>query len=88
MPTLARDTSAEAEAVQVTILRTMPAWQKIALAAQLNRTTEQLALLGLCERYPHATERELQRRLFDQKLGSVLAEQVYGPLADWIEHES
>lgn len=87
MATLARDTHPQAEAVQLAILRRMPVWEKLALAAQLNQTTDRLALLGLHKRYPLATPRELQRRLFDQKLGAALAEQVYGPLSDWRDDE-
>jgi hypothetical protein len=47
MPTLTRDTTGQAEAVQLAILRRMPVWQKVALAAQLNQRTEELALRGL-----------------------------------------
>lgn len=85
MPTLTRDTTAQAEAIQVAILRRMPAWQKVALAAQLNQRTEDLARRGLRKRYPQASERELQRRLFDLKLGPALALTVYGPLDQWME---
>jgi hypothetical protein len=85
MPTLTRDTTPQAEAVQLAILRRMPAWQKVALATQLNQRTEELALRGLRTRYPHAAERELRRRLFDLKLGPALALRVYGPLEQWME---
>ena len=38
-----------------------------------------LALSGLRERYPQATEAEIQRRLADRMLGEELAAEVYGP---------
>ena len=43
-------------------------------------TIKQLALIGLHQRFPSATEDELGRRLADQLLGKELAEKVYGPL--------
>jgi SOS response regulatory protein OraA/RecX len=81
MRTLAADTPAHIEALQIERMRHMPAWQKLALAGQMNRMVQTLALNGLRRRYPHASDAELQRRLVEQRLGPQLAARVYGPLA-------
>lgn len=81
-PTLALDTTPEAEAVQLEILRKMPAHQKLAQVEAAIATGRVLALAGLRKRYPAASEGELQRRLFGLLLGEELATTVYGPLPD------
>ena len=43
-------------------------------------TIKQLALIGLHQRFPSASEEELVRRLADQLLEKELAEIIYGPL--------
>ena len=79
MPSLARDTSEDAEAVRIAIFRAMAPAQKIALVEDANHTARILALAGLRSRHPEATEKELHRRLFDLVLGPELAEKAYGP---------
>lgn len=83
--TLIRDTTPTAAAVQLRIMRAMPAWRKLALAAQMQEQTDTIILQAIQQRYPHATPRELRRRLFDRKLGPARALAVYGPLDAWIE---
>jgi hypothetical protein len=83
--TLTRDTTAAAAAVQLRILRAMPSWRKLALAAQMQEQTDTIILQAIQQRYPNATPRELRRRLFDRKLGPARALAVYGPLDAWIE---
>jgi len=87
MPFVLSDTTPEAEAVQLRLLRAASAWRKLELMAQLNFTARHLALIGLRERHPHADEAELRRRLADLLLGSELAARVYGSLAE-DEHDS
>jgi hypothetical protein len=58
----------------------MPAWRTLQLAGGMNRMVRTLALQGLRRRYPEASAAELQRYLVEQRLGSVLAARVYGPL--------
>jgi hypothetical protein len=81
-PTLARDTSAEAEAVQLEILRQMPAWRKVRTVNDQNRTVRLLALAGLRSRYSSAGPDELHRRLMSLLLGEQTAARVFGPLED------
>lgn len=48
------------------------------MAGQMFMTMKQLALQGLKNRFPQASEDELRRRLADVLLGEELAEKVYG----------
>jgi hypothetical protein len=80
MSTLSRDTDPEAERIQIELLRQMPPWRKLQLIDQLTQTWYVLALTGLKQRYPRASDDELRRRLADLVLGSELAARVYGPL--------
>ncbi len=82
MRPLTEDTSPAVEAYQLSLLRTMPSWQKLALAASLNAQVRHLALRGLRRRYPQASDAALVRRFAAQRLGSALATRVYGPLPD------
>lgn len=82
MPTLSRDTSSEAERLQIALLRETPIWRKLQMMSELNHAVRELALGGLRRRFPNASPAELQRRLADLWLGPELAEKVYGPLAD------
>ncbi len=74
------DTSPEAEAILFKFWREAPAWRKLELMEDLNRTARMLALAGLRDRHPDASPQELCRRLADILLGEELAEKVYGPL--------
>jgi hypothetical protein len=78
--TLSRDTTPEAEAVQIEIYRRMSPGRKLALVEEANRTARALALAGLRQRHPDAGPEELFRRLMDLTLGEELAAEVYGPL--------
>jgi hypothetical protein len=77
---LFEDTSPEAEAVLLDLLRQAPGWRKLQMVEELNRNTRMLLLAGLRYRYPNANETELKRRLADLILGPELAAEVYGPL--------
>jgi hypothetical protein len=74
------DTHPQIENLQLELLRNTPAWKKVELLVQLNKTAYSLALSGLRQRYPQAGEAELRRRLADLLLGEELASKVYGGL--------
>ena len=82
MSVLFPDTRPEAERVQIELLRQAPAWRKLEMVGQMNRTVRTLALSGLRQRYPQATPEELRRRLADLLFGPALAVRVYGPLVE------
>ena len=73
------DTSPDAAEVQLRILREMPAWRKVQLVEDANRTARRLALAGISLRHPDASETERVRLLMDLVLGESLAAEVYGP---------
>lgn len=73
------DTSSTAAAVQVELLRAMPASRKVGLVEDANRTSRCLALAGIALRFPQASTAERHRLLMDLVLGRTLAERVYGP---------
>ena len=79
------DTSPEAEAVLLTLLRQAPSWRKFKMVGDLNATVRQFALVGIRQRYPKATEREIYRHLADLLLGEELAALAYG---EWDEFQS
>jgi hypothetical protein len=74
-----RDTTPEAEKVLLRLWLETPAWRKLELLEQLNRSARQLAVVGLRRRHPEATPDELRRLLADMVLGPELATRVYGP---------
>jgi hypothetical protein len=80
MTLLFPDTTPEAEAVLINLLRQAPPWRKLEMMSQINETVRTLALSGLRHRHPDASEAELRRRLADILLGPELALKVYGPL--------
>jgi hypothetical protein len=84
MVNLFSDTQPEMEALQLELSRQTPAWKKLAMLAQLNETGRMLALSGLRQRYPQASQAELHRRLAGLLLGEELATTVYGDL----EHDT
>ena len=80
MRPLFSDTRPEAEAMLIELLRNAPPWRKLHMVSQLNARVRSLAVTGLRQRHPQASEAEIRRRLADLLLGSSLAETVYGPL--------
>ncbi len=83
--TLFDDTRPEAKAVLIDLLRQAPPWKKLRMMCQLNASMKRLAVVGLRQRYPAASEEEIQRRLADILLGPALAEKMYGPLVSSTE---
>jgi hypothetical protein len=78
MSPLSSDTHPKMEALQIELLRGMPAWKKLAILDGLNETVKALAVSGLRERHPGATAPEIQRMLAELMLGEELARKVYG----------
>ncbi len=76
------DTLSKMEALQIRLFRDAPAWRKMEMLTQLNKSARLLALAGLRQRYPRAGEQELQRRLAGLLLGEDLASKVYGELTN------
>ncbi len=75
-----RDTSCEAEQVQLDLIRAMPAWRKLELVNDAIQTSRQLSLAGLRERHPGEPIERLRRRLRGLVLGEEIAERIWGPL--------
>ena len=76
------DTSPDCEELLVSLYRRMPAWRKIELVEDANRTARQLAMIGLRSRHPGESLPRLRRRLFGLVLGEELANRIYGPFDD------
>jgi len=76
------DTSADAERVLLAIYRRMPAWRKVELVEDANRTARHLAMVGLQSRHRGASLTGLRRRLLELVLGEETARKLYGPLDD------
>jgi hypothetical protein len=76
------DTPPEVERVYLQIIRSMSEEQRFKLIEDLMMTSRRLALAGLRERFPNASESELRRRLATLLLGPELAAKVYGPEPD------
>jgi hypothetical protein len=78
--TQSADTSPDAERVLIELLRRAPAWRKLAMVDDTNRSVKDLLMMGLRERFPEDPPVVLRRRLADLWLGSELSEAAYGPL--------
>jgi hypothetical protein len=55
MSILFPDTHPKMEAMQIEVIRRMPAWKKIAVVDSLNETVKTLATSGIKQRHPPAT---------------------------------
>jgi hypothetical protein len=77
MSTLSSDTHPKMEALQIQIIRRMPPWKKIAVMDGLNDTVKMLALSGIQQRHPNASQAQIRRMLAEQMLGMELAKKVY-----------
>ena len=80
MTALYSDTHPKMEALQIKLLREVPVWRKMEMLAQLNASAQTLALSGLRQRHPIASENELRRRMAGLLLGDEIAQKVYGDL--------
>jgi hypothetical protein len=77
--TLSRDTATDIERMQIERLRRLPAWRKLSLVGEMNRTLHAMALAGLRQRHPDDTPEQRRRRLADLLVGPELATRAYGP---------
>ena len=80
---LSRDTTAEAERVQIEIWRRMTPGEKLSLVERACRDVIVLALAGIRQRHPGASDRECLIRLAELRLGPELVREAY-PDADAI----
>ena len=71
-----RDTTPEARAVQARVLRSLSGAQKLEAMDALSRMTHILVQAGIRERFPEASESELEAEYFRVVLGSELATKV------------
>lgn len=81
MSTLLSDTHPKMARLQIELLRQLPPWRKFQMAGNMYSTMKNLALVGLRERNPIATEEEIQRKLADLLLGPELAAWLYVQIA-------
>ncbi len=78
MPDRTSDTSADADAVQLELLRRMSPAEKLRLMTELTWAAEQVALAELRRRHPEASDEELFLRLAVRRLGRDVVRAVYG----------
>ena len=82
---LARDTSSDAERLQVALWRKMSPLEKARLVSDITRTAQELSLAGIRERHPGASDRECMLRLAMLKLGPELTRRVYPEAAELLD---
>jgi hypothetical protein len=78
MTSLYRDTDPKVEALQIELIRQMPAWKKMAVVDSLNETVKTLALNEIKRRHPDASPEQIRLLLAEAILGTELARKVYG----------
>jgi hypothetical protein len=76
--TQSRDTSAEIEARQIAVWRSMSAAEKLALVSELTAAAEELARAGIRARHPDADEREIALRLAALRLDRETMVRLFG----------
>jgi hypothetical protein len=72
------DTSARADEVQFALLRAMTPQQRAEIFTGLTLAVQELAMAGLRQQYPHATDDELRLRLAARRLGPDVVKRVWG----------
>ena len=77
MSALYSDTHPKMEALQIELIRRMPAWKKISIVDDLNAAAKMLAISGIKQRHPDATPEQIRRMLAELMLGAELARKVY-----------
>lgn len=70
------DTTPEAEAIQFAFYRSAPAWKKMQIMSDLNRSMRTLAMSGLRKRHPNASADELHYLLAELLYGAEIAEKM------------
>lgn len=77
MSALFSDAHPKMEALQIELIRYMPAWKKISMVDSLNETVRMLAISGIKQRHPDAAPAQIHRMLAELMLGADLAQKVY-----------
>jgi hypothetical protein len=77
-----KDTSPEAQQVLDEIYRKMPTTVKIRRIFEAYQTGKMLAIAGLRDRYPEASEKKIWYLWAKQHLGEKLFNEVYGEVPD------
>jgi hypothetical protein len=72
------DTSPEAEAFQIDLLRKAPTWKRLRAAAEMSETVMLLSRLGVAKRNPGASPAELRRLGAEAILGPEISSRIYG----------
>lgn len=78
MQTLSSDTSPEAEAVLLELLRDAPVWKRLQMVDQMFEMLRLLTMADLRRCYPHADENELRHRLAARILSPEEVVAAYG----------
>lgn len=76
------DTSPQAAARYLELLRATPPERRLQIAAGLSVATKRLAIAGIRERHPEADEAELRRQLARLLYGEEAAERIARLLAE------
>ena len=76
MITQSPDTDPESERLQIRILRSMPAWQRIAQIDALNAMAEAFTMIGLRQRHSAASPTQLRQLLRDTRLQMLKASEI------------
>ncbi len=71
------DTHPKIEKIQLELIRRMPSWKKFELVDDINKLVKTIALNGIRQRHPQATEHQIKRMMADLLLGEELANKVY-----------
>jgi hypothetical protein len=72
-----QDTSPAAQARYYELLRALPAERRMQAMLRLSQAVRELALAGIRERYPAATESELRVRLTVRLYGRAVAQRLF-----------
>jgi hypothetical protein len=78
MKTLSPDTTSEAEAVLLELLRRAPVWKRLQMVDQMHEVLRQLAMADIRRRHPHADNDEIKRRLAARVLSRTEVINAYG----------
>ena len=82
MPARPEDTSARADAVQFERLRAMSPQQRAEIFTALTFAVQDLAMAGLRQLHPDASDDELRLRLAARRLGEETVRKIWGWPAD------
>jgi hypothetical protein len=78
MKSLSSDTTPEAEAVLLELIRRAPVWKRLQMIDQMYETLRLLTMADLRRCYPNADENELKRRLAARILSPEEVVAAYG----------